>query len=228
MGGLDVRRRRRRARIAPWKHDKNNFQFRVGIAYQLNEKTVLRGGYGRYFLNPTGQGSNARLQPADAAHRVERRRPHADLQAGNPFPKGVQQPPGQLAGPADVPRARALASPTRTSWSRTSTSSRSASSASCRGSVVAGGELRRQPQLRHASGFSGFNEPSAAFQAQCDVTQGGSRSFCDAAAAEPVLQVAGLRGHDAFHQPDAVALRAEPAVPGVHRHHREPSATTAR
>ena len=43
----------------PWKFDKNNYQFRVGTAYSINEKTVLRAGYGKYFLNPTGQGNNA-------------------------------------------------------------------------------------------------------------------------------------------------------------------------
>ena len=40
----------------PWKFDWNNWQPRVGAAYQLNEKTVLRAGYGRYFENPTAQG----------------------------------------------------------------------------------------------------------------------------------------------------------------------------
>ena len=43
----------------PWKLDKNNWQGRVGMAYSLNEKTVLRAGYGKYFLNPTSQGNNA-------------------------------------------------------------------------------------------------------------------------------------------------------------------------
>ena len=43
----------------PWKLDKNNWQARVGMAYSLNDKTVLRAGYGKYFLNPTSQGNNA-------------------------------------------------------------------------------------------------------------------------------------------------------------------------
>ena len=34
--------------------DKNNFQPRVGFAYQLNDVTVLRGGTGLYFAAPTG------------------------------------------------------------------------------------------------------------------------------------------------------------------------------
>ena len=83
----------------PCKFDKNNCQGRTGTAYQLNEKTVLRAGYGKYFLNPTGQGVHQRIQPGDAADRVERRRPHADLPAVQPVPDGVQTPPGSSLGP---------------------------------------------------------------------------------------------------------------------------------
>ena len=71
--------------------------------------------------------------------------------------------------------------------------------------------------------FGGFNEPSAAFQAQCDVTLGGSRSFCDQTAAESVLRCRRLRGHDPVHEPDALALRAGAAVPGIHRVQPEPA-----
>ena len=54
----------------PWKLDKNNYQFRVGGAYSMNEKTVLRGGYGKYFLNPTAQGTNAGFSQGTGCHRV--------------------------------------------------------------------------------------------------------------------------------------------------------------
>ena len=65
------------------------------------------------------------------------------------------------------------------------------------------------------AGFDAYNEPSAEFQAQCDVTLGGSRTLLRPAAPEPVLRRRRLRGHDPVHEPDALALRAEPAVPGV-------------
>src|SRR6185436_6407819 len=42
----------------PYTYDKNNIQFRGGFAYQVADKTVLRGGYGRYFMNPTDQGQS--------------------------------------------------------------------------------------------------------------------------------------------------------------------------
>jgi hypothetical protein len=36
-------------------NDLNNFAPRLGFTYSLNDKTVLRGGYGRYFSEGTGQ-----------------------------------------------------------------------------------------------------------------------------------------------------------------------------
>src|SRR5206468_704774 len=41
---------------SPYAADKNNVQPRAGFAYMLNDKTILRGGYGRYFLNLTTIG----------------------------------------------------------------------------------------------------------------------------------------------------------------------------
>ena len=81
----------------PWTYDKNNFQFRGSFAYQLNGKTVLRGGYGRYFLNPTDQGQNQGFSiqtPLNSSN--EQPEPLYNLQ--NPFPLGVLQPPAARWG----------------------------------------------------------------------------------------------------------------------------------
>ncbi len=83
--------------------DRNNFQPRVGVAYQLNDKTVLRGGYGLFYfpsaeyggasgfsvITPfsgtlTGGGANAFIPRADAL--------------SNPFPSGLFQPTGASLG----------------------------------------------------------------------------------------------------------------------------------
>ncbi len=53
------------------------------------------------------------------------------------------------------------------------------------------------------AGFGAYNEPSAAFQAQCDVTQGGSRSLCDQLVPNPFFGVAGFEGTNRFTRPDA-------------------------
>jgi hypothetical protein len=81
--------------------DRNNFQPRVGVAYELNEKTVLRGGYGLYyfpqaefggttgftiqtpFVSTTGGGAQAFI-PANTL--------------SNPFPAGIQRPTGSSLG----------------------------------------------------------------------------------------------------------------------------------
>ena len=117
----------------PWKFDKDNFQLRAGMAYSINEKTVLRAGYGKYYLNPTAQSFNngfSLATPVIASNDGNRTPTYA---LGNPWPNGIQEPPGSSLGPADVPRPRARASRTRTSSCRASTTSRPASSANCRG-----------------------------------------------------------------------------------------------
>ena len=82
----------------PWKLDKNNWQGRVGMAFSLNEKTVLRAGYGKYFLNPTGQGNNAGFfSPTGLIGSTDGgRTPTYAL--SNPWPSGIQAPPGSSLG----------------------------------------------------------------------------------------------------------------------------------
>ena len=83
--------------------DRNNFQPRVGVAYQLNDKTVLRGGYGLFYFPSaeyggatgfsvitsytgtlTGGGANQFIPRPDAF--------------SNPFPSGLAQPTGASLG----------------------------------------------------------------------------------------------------------------------------------
>ncbi len=83
--------------------DRNNFQPRIGAAFQLNEKTVLRGGYGLFYfpsaeyggttgfsvITPftgtlTGGGANQFIPRAEAFN--------------NPFPSGLATPTGSSLG----------------------------------------------------------------------------------------------------------------------------------
>lgn len=82
-----------------WDADTNNVQPRIGVAYQLSDKTVLRGGWGIYTVPFIINGVNA---PgfSQATNIV----PTADVgltfQATlfNPFPFGVDVPPGASQG----------------------------------------------------------------------------------------------------------------------------------
>jgi hypothetical protein len=88
-----------------WNSDKNNILPRIGFAYQLNEKTVLRGGFGIYMIpfvidgvQQTGFSQSTSIV--------------ASLNTGltfapdcatcgslfEPFPNGVEDPPGSSLG----------------------------------------------------------------------------------------------------------------------------------
>jgi carboxypeptidase family protein len=81
--------------------DLNNVQPRAGIAFQLNDKTVLRGGWGIFTVpaiifgvNQTGFSQSTNILPTtDVGLSFQ-----ADLI--NPFPFGVASPPGASLGAA--------------------------------------------------------------------------------------------------------------------------------
>ena len=183
----------------------------------INDKTVFRAGWGKYFLNPTSQAFNNGFSQSHADHRVERRQPHADLRCWRTRGRTASRRLRAARSARSRSSAAVRASRTRTSSSRTCTSSRPASSASCRGKISLEVTYAGSRSYDIEGNFGGYNEPSAAFQAQCDVTLGGSRSLCDQLLPNPFFGVARLRGHDPVHEPDALALRAGAAVPGVHR-----------
>ena len=181
----------------PWKYDKNNYQFRTGMAYQINDKTVLRAGWGKYFLNPTSQSFNngfGLATPIIASNDGNRTPTYA---LANPWPNGIQDPPGSSLGPLTflgrgpsfsnpnfiVPNVHQFSVgiqrelPWRISLDMTYAGSRS---------------------YDIEGNFGGYNEPSADFQRQCDVTLGGSRSFCDALQPNPFFNVPGFEGTSRF------------------------------
>jgi hypothetical protein len=181
----------------PWKYDKNNYQFRVGGTYQINEKTVLRAGYGKYFLNPTSQSFNAGFSQATPIITSVDGNRTPTYALGNPWPNGIQAPPGSSLGPLTflgrnpsfsnpdfiVPNVHQFSAgvqrelPGRISLEVTYAGSRS---------------------YDIEGNWGGYNEPSAQFQAQCDVTLGGSRSFCDQQLPNPFFQVPGFEGTTRF------------------------------
>jgi hypothetical protein len=184
----------------PWDYDKNNFQFRGGFAYQVADKTVIRGGYGRYFLNPTDQGQNQgfSIQTTLVASNDGNRTSLYNL--GNPFPSGVLQPPGSSLGlltflGRDISYSNtdfvvpyvdqfSIGMQRELPWGVVA-------------EVSYAGSRSRQQQTQ----FRGINEPSRAFQNQCDVTKGGSPSFCTAQLTNPFFQVPGFEGTSRFTSP---------------------------
>ena len=93
-----VRRRRRpRASGAP---DTNNWQPRFGAAYQISDKTVLRGGFGVY-TSPfviAGVRQSGFSQSTNIVPTLDNGLTFVGTLA-NPFPSGVQDPVGSSLGP---------------------------------------------------------------------------------------------------------------------------------
>ena len=181
----------------PWKLDKNNYQSRVGMAYQINEKTVLRAGYGKYFLNPTSQGNNAGFSLAtDVIASTDGGRNPTYL-LSNPWPNGIQTPPGSALGPETfLGRGPNFSNPDFVVPNVHQFSAGIQRELPWRISLEATYAGSRSYDLE--AGFGAYNEPSAAFQAQCDVTLGGSRTFCDQTLPNPFLGVAGFEGTTRF------------------------------
>ena len=87
----------------PFRRDLDNLQPRVGVAYQLNDKTVLRGGVALFHLPAYGaqaysngfsnltqfvQSTDGNITPANTLD--------------NPFPNGIIAPVGNTQGPATL------------------------------------------------------------------------------------------------------------------------------
>ncbi|MFN7931412.1 MAG: TonB-dependent receptor, partial [Blastocatellia bacterium] len=82
-----------------WEADTNNVQPRIGVSYQLNDKTVLRGGWGMYTVPfvITGTIQTGFSLPTPITPTVNN---GLTFQAtlANPFPTGVQTPLGASLG----------------------------------------------------------------------------------------------------------------------------------
>jgi hypothetical protein len=184
----------------PWKYKKDNLQFRGGFAYSLTERTVIRGGYGRYFLNPTGQGHTQgfSLQTPLNASNDGNRTPLYNL--ANPFPLGVLQAPGSSLGPLTflgreifyanndfaVPHVDqfSIGMQHELPWN-----------------VVVEASYVGSRSREQQTEFRGINEPSRALQDQCDATLGGNRAICDAQVPNPFYNVPGFQGTSRFTSP---------------------------
>jgi hypothetical protein len=84
-----------------WEADRNNFQPRIGFAFQANEKTVVRGGWGVYTVTmlPEGYNQAGFSQSTTLVPSLDNGLTFlANL--ADPFPSGVADPPGSSLGPA--------------------------------------------------------------------------------------------------------------------------------
>ena len=88
-----------------WETDWKDFQPRFGFAWRVDNKTVMRGGYGIYY-GQTRSGANGLLsygsqgftQSTSALTTYQNDGATPWLHLGNPFPNGLILPPGSSLG----------------------------------------------------------------------------------------------------------------------------------
>jgi hypothetical protein len=86
----------------PFARDWNNLQPRIGVAYQLTQRTVLRGGYGISYLPTfdTGFNNGFSVSTPYVASVDGGLRPANNL--SNPYPDGLRRPAGSSQGLATL------------------------------------------------------------------------------------------------------------------------------
>ena len=186
------------APVSPYKYDKNNIQPRIGFAYSLNDKTVLRGGFGRYYLNPTGAPgfplNGFSITTSLVGSLDGNRTPTYAL--NNPFPT--------VATPAGAGRGLETLLGNGFSYSNPNFTVPYVHNFSFviqrqlpwKSVVEVGyvGSRTYQGQSR----YNGINEVPLSFREKCDPTKGGDPAFCNKLLPNPFQGVAGFEGTSFF------------------------------
>jgi carboxypeptidase family protein/TonB-dependent receptor-like protein len=184
----------------PYQWDKNNIQPRAGVTYMLNERTILRGGYGLYFLNVTGtttQNGFSISTPLITSNDGDRT---STFPLSNPFSQGVAQAPGAALGlETFLGRSPNFSNIDYLNPYVHQFSIGVQHQLPWRASVDISyvGSRTRQEQ----NSWGGFNEPPLSLRDQCDVTKGGQASFCNALLPNPFVNVAGFEGTNRYTSP---------------------------
>jgi TonB-dependent Receptor Plug Domain len=201
----------------PWRLDRNNHQVRLGGTYQLNERTVLRAGYGKYFQNPTAESflnGFSQSTPLIASTDGGRTPTYA---LPNPFPDGILEPPGSSLGALTfLGRGPGFSNPDFVVANVHQFSIGVQRELPWQIALDASYVGSRTDDMQ--SQWNGFNEPSLEFVRQCDVTQGGSRSVCDALLPNPFFGVDAFEGTTRFTNPTLSRFelnRPFPAFTGI-------------
>jgi len=173
---------------------KNTWQPRFGAAYALTRKTVLRGGWGRYYMNPTNdfQQNYGFTQTTSGSWSTDSNRTPIPDKISNPFPV-VLKPRGSADGlltyvgrsfnfvnsKFEVPHVDQF-----------SFSIQQAVTARSRWEITYSGS--RGKRLQTTKPYNDVED--ASFRDRCNFMLGGDRNYCDAALPNPFKNLAPFEG----------------------------------
>jgi hypothetical protein len=185
---------------AAYRFDTNNLQPRIGAAYMLDAKTVLRAGYGRFYLNPVGVGTSDgfSIQTPLVTSLDGNRTPAGTL--ADAFGSGIAAAPGASLGTATLlGGSPSFANPDFAVPHVTQFSAGVLRELPWAISVEAAYVGSRTADV--STTWTGFNEPDVAFRSQCDVTLGGNPAFCTERVTNPFFGQPGFAGTAYFTSP---------------------------
>src|SRR5262249_20698926 len=180
--------------------DWNNVQPRIGFAYLLKEKLVMRGGWGLYYINPSNDYMqfNGFSVTTNVTNSLDGGRTPIEGIINNPFPQGITVPAGSsLRYPTFPPPHPGLTNP----FNFVNTNFEVP--------YVHQFSLGFQYQLPWDSklelSYVGnrtkklqttrlFNEPDLAFRQKCNPLEGGNPAFCNEALPNPFKGLAPFIG----------------------------------
>jgi hypothetical protein len=180
--------------------DWNNVQARIGAAYARG-RNVIRGGYGRFYLNPVTTGTSHGFNVQRAVTVSEDGFRTSLFPLSNPFPAGIAAPPGDSLGTATLlGSAPSFSNPAFSVpyVDQFSVAIGSELFAGLNVEVAYVGSRTRQA----ATTWNGYNEPSAEFRALCNPARGGSEDFCKELLPNPYRGVPGFEGTAHFTSKD--------------------------
>jgi Carboxypeptidase regulatory-like domain len=179
--------------------DKNNIQPRIGGAYQISQKLVLRAGWGIYYVNPNNNYLEFRgfSQSTNMVDSLDGGRTPRSAQLINDlFPTGIQVPSGSSLGlmtflgrnpqffnpEFEVPYVHqfSLGFQYELPWS-----------SKIEVAYVGNRTMRLQTERQ-------FNEPDLAMRQRCNPLEGGSPAFCDERLPNPFFGLEPFRGTTLF------------------------------
>jgi hypothetical protein len=176
-------------------------QPRAGFAYQMTSRIVLRGGWGKYYLNP----NNDYIQPTAFSTTTpvvgsldSGRTPIPNL-LNNPFPQGIFQPTGSsLGGLTFLGRQPNFFDPTFKLPYVNQFSLGLQYELPFRSSVEISYVGNRSYKLQD---YIDYNEPDLAFRQKCDPLEGGNASYCSALVSNPFYGLPQFTGTNLGNSP---------------------------
>ncbi len=194
--------------------DKVNIQPRFGLAYQLTSRLVVRSGWGRYFHNPNNADlqSNGFSQASPLIASLDGGRTGIPNVISNPFPNGVELPPGSALGlQTFLGRGFSFVnSKFQLPYvNQFSFGVQYELPGSSKIEVSYVGSRTRKLQTDWS-----FNEYDLAFRRQCNLMEGGNPLFCDQRLPNPFQGLAPFAGTN--HFTDATLARTQLARPYPH------------